>query len=97
MPSFGQKKNGPPKGDPFHFVKQRPLLVADVAPELEEVKQVVDIHLAVASEITGASVWVIATTWIVGSRIVVQSFRIQATHVETGRIVDGRSCVIVDR
>ena len=80
MPSFGRKKNGPPKGDPFHFVKQRPILVADVAPELEEVKQVVDIHLAVASEITGASVWVIATAWVVGSCIIVESCWIGATR-----------------
>ena len=68
-----KNKNGPPEGGPLPF-QSGEVLFADVAPELEEVKQVVDVHLTIAGEVTWAWVWVITSTWVVGRRIVIQSF-----------------------
>ena len=60
-----KNKNGPPEGGPLPF-QSGEVLFANVAPELEEVKQVVDVHLAVAGEVTWAGFWVITATWVVG-------------------------------
>ena len=62
---------------------------------LEEVKQVVDVHLAVTGEVTWASFWVVTATWVVGCWIVVESFWVCATHEQARTIIRGRSRVVV--
>ena len=66
-----------------------------IPPELEEVEQVVDVHHAVAGEVAGARVRVIAPSWVGRRGVVIKAFWVKAPQIQTRPVVrQGRGIMV---
>ena len=71
---------------------------ANIAPQLEEVEEVVHVHIAVAGEVPWARIEVDTLAWVVGRRVEVQRRLILTADEQTSAVVAAvGKHVVVDR